>query len=539
MRDTHPATAESDPPGPTLRVPRPSLPFYPALLREGSAAVEVGALLTSIFIIAVCGLIYELIIASLSSYLLGDSVYQFSITVGVFLTAMGIGSFLSRAIKGDLLRTFLVVEIVIGLLGGISGATLFIAYSIFPRSYTFFMVAALLVLGTLIGLEIPLLTRIAGRYGSLRDTIANVLAVDYLGALAASLLFPLVLLPYLGLAKTAFLVGIFNLGVVGINLRVFGRALPHVGGIVAATLAALGLLAAGFWQSAALTSLAEERMYQDEIIYAEQSPYQRIVLTSYQDDVRLYLDRELQFSSRDEYRYHESLVHPAISLAPSREEVLIIGGGDGMAAREVLKYPGVKRITLVDLDPAMTRLGQTFGPLLKLNAGSLNDPHVRVINADGYTYLAESSDTYGVIIIDLPDPRSEGLARLYSRQFYGIVKRHLARGGIFVQQSSSPYFVREAYWCIAHTARAAGLQIQTYHTYIPSFGDWGFVLGSDLAVDWARARITVPTRYLTTEHLPTLPIFDPDTSEVQTEISTLENPVVLRYYIKGWRKWRG
>jgi spermidine synthase len=510
----------------------------PALLRFG-ANVEVGALLISIFIIAVCGLLYELIIGSLSSYLLGNSVQQFSLTLGFFLAAMGIGSFLSRSVRGDLLRTFLIIEIVIGLVGGWSAAILFAAYSVFPRSYLIIMLAMLILLGTLIGLEIPLLARIAKRYGNLRDTLANVLAVDYLGALAAALLFPLVLLPYLGLSKTSFLVGMFNLVVVGINLRVFGRDLPRPRGVILGTLAALGLLGAGFLQSTALSAMMEEHLYQDPILHAEQSPYQRIVVTSYQDDVRLYLDRELQFSSRDEYRYHESLVHPAMSLAPSREQVLIIGGGDGLAMREVLKYKDVERVTLVDLDPLVTRLGKTFGPIVALNGDALNDPRANVINADGFQFLADTSDRYGVIIVDLPDARNESLAKLYSREFYTMAKRHLVRGGMFVQQSSSPYFVREAYWCIAHTVAAADLSVQTYHTYVPAFGDWGFVMASDLKIDWARVKLQVPTRYLTEERLPNMAVFDPDTSEVPTGISTLENPLVMRYYIDGWRRWRG
>jgi spermidine synthase len=517
--------------------PRTSV-FRPALSGIGAHA-EVGALLTSIFIIAVCGLIYELIIGSLSSYLLGNSVQQFSFTLGFFLAAMGIGSFLSRAIKGDLLRTFLIIEIVIGLVGGASAAFLFAAYSVFPRSYMVVMIAMLVLLGTLIGLEIPLLARIARRYGNLRDTLANVLAVDYLGALGAALLFPLVLLPYLGLSKTSFLVGMFNLGVVGINLRVFGRDLPKPRGIIIGTLVSLGLLGAGFLQSAALSAMIEEQLYQDPVLYAEQSAYQRIVITSYQDDVRLYLDRELQFSSRDEYRYHESLVHPAMSLAPSREQVLIIGGGDGLAMREVLKYKDVQRVTLVDLDPVVTRLGKTFGPIVALNGDSLNDPRANVVTADGFQFLADTSERYGVIIADLPDARNESLAKLYSREFYRMAKRHLVRGGIFVQQSSSPYFVREAYWCIAHTMAAADLSVQTYHTYIPSFGDWGFVMASDLKIDWSRVKLQVPTRYLTNGHLPNMAVFDPDTSEVPTDISTLENPLVMRYYMEGWRRWRG
>lgn len=507
--------------------------------QDREAGIEVGALLTSIFIIATCGLMYELIIGSLSSYLLGDSVFQFSLTIGFFLTAMGIGSYLSRLVKEDLLKVFLIAEIAIGLIGGGSAAWLFGAYTLFRRSYAVIMIATIVVLGTLIGLEIPLLTRIARRYGNLRDTLANVLAFDYLGALVASLLFPLVLLPYIGLSKTSFLVGVFNLAVVGINLRVFGKALPPARLIMLSTLGALVLLMGGFIQSAAVTSFFEHRLYQDQIIFAEQSRYQRIVVTRYQEDVRLYLDNELQLSSRDEYRYHESLVHPAMSLAPSREHVLVIGGGDGLVARQVLKYSDVQQVTLVDIDPAMTRLGQTFGPIVALNGGSLNDPRVHIVNADGYKFLENSSDLYPVIITDLPDPRNESLAKLYSREFYGIVKRHLARGGIFVSQSSSPFFVRQAYWCIAHTAAAASLDVQTYHAYIPSFGDWGFVLASDLKVDWNSVQLRVPTQFLTNERLPTMTVFDPDTSEVTTDISTLENPAVLHYYLEGLGRWRG
>jgi spermidine synthase len=228
-----------------------------------------------------------------------------------------------------------------------------------------------------------------------------------------------------------------------------------------------------------------------------------------------------------------------MSLAPSHEQVLVIGGGDGLAMREVLKYKDVGHATLVDLDPAVTHLGQTFERLTELNGNSLNDPRVTVVNTDGYQYLVDSPDLYPVIIVDLPDPRNEALAKLYSKEFYTLVKRHLARGGIFVQQSSSPFFVRKAYWCVAHSAEAAGLNVQTYHAYIPSFGDWGFVMASDLKLDWSRAKIEVPTRFLTPGNLPEMTVFDPDTNEIPTEISTLQNPAVLRYYVEDWRHWRG
>lgn len=503
------------------------------------AALEVGALLASVLIIAICGLIYELLIGALSSYLLGDSIYQFSLTIGFFLTAMGIGSWLSRFLQHELLQTFLLVELAIGLLGGFSAPLLFATYAASPESYLVVMIALLLVLGTLTGLEIPLLTRIASEYGSLRSTLANVLAFDYVGALVAALLFPLVLLPVLGLVKTSFVVGACNVLVVGVNLRAFGQRLPQARMFTLATLAGLLILVGGFTQSALAVSLFEQRLYTDAIIYTEQTPFQRIVVTRYKDDLRLFLDSELQLSSRDEYRYHESLVHPGLALARVREHVLVIGGGDGMALREVWKYADVQRATLVDLDPAMTRLGQTYPPLVSLNVGALSDPRLDIVTADGYRFLSESSDLYQAIIIDLPDPRSETLARLYSREFYALVKRHLARGGVVVTQASSPYFAREAFWCIAHTIESAGLVAVPYHVYIPSFGDWGFVLASDLSLDWNRITLDSPLRFLTPQQLNDMRTFDPDTAEVTTDTSSLENATVWRYYLQGWQRWRG
>lgn len=462
---------------------------------------------------------------------------QFSITIGVFLTAMGIGSWLSRLVQDRLLEVFLTIELALGVLGGFAAALLNAAYAAVPQSYTLIMIALLLLLGSLIGLEVPLLTRIAADYGSLRDTVANVLTFDYIGALAAALLFPLLLLPVLGIMKTSFVVGAFNILIVALNLYIFWYRLKGRGGFVLGIGAALLLLGLGFAQSAQAVALFEHRLYQDKILHAEQSRFQRVVVTQYRDDLRLFLDRELQFSSRDEYRYHEALVHPAMALAANREHVLIIGG-DGLGAREVLKYADMQQVTLVDLDPAVTRLGQEFGPLVRLNAGALNDPRVRVVNADGYRFLTDSSDLYQVILIDLPDPRTESLARLYSREFYGLIGRHLAPGGMMVTQAASPYFAHKAYWCIVHTIQAAGFTVQPYHTYVPSFGEWGFVLASNVRYDWDGMALDVPLRYLEPALLPRMRQFDADMAQTPTSISTQDTAAVWRYYLEDWRRWR-
>jgi spermidine synthase len=494
-----------------------------------------ATLLTSVFVIAVCGLIYELIIGTISSYLLGNSVTYFSLTIGLFMSAMGLGAYVSRRITRFLLGWFILLEIVIGLVGGVSAALL---YTVFATTgfYHLAMVALIILIGSFVGMEIPLLTRLSGDVSSLKDTLANVLTVDYLGALVASVLFPLVLLPYLGLLKASFATGLLNLAVVLFNIWVFRERLLYwrqlaliAGGV------SLVLLAGVIW-SFRLTSLLEQQLYQDEIIYTRQTPYQRIVLTRWAEDVRLYLDGNLQFSSQDEYRYHEPLIHPAMTLARSREAVLILGGGDGLAAREILKYGDVQHVTLVDIDPAMTDLARTHRTLLALNGGALLDPRVELIHQDAFNYLAETATQFGVIVVDLPDPNNESLGKLYSREFYELARRHLAAGGVMAVQATSPYFARETYWAIVHTATAAGLHPQPYHVYVPSFGDWGFFLATKHRLEPTFSP-SVPARYLTPDLFAASLIFDSDTAEVETEINTLDNQIILTYYEQGWRRW--
>ncbi len=493
-------------------------------------------LLVTVFIIAVCGLIYELIVGTLSSYLFGNSVTHFSVTIGLFLSGMGLGSFASRRVTRRLLGWFILVEMAVGLVGGFSAALL---YAIFATSKLYYvaMILLLLLIGGLIGMEIPLLTRILGGWGAIKDTLANVLAFDYLGALLASVLFPLVLLPQLGLLKTAFATGLLNMGVVGVNIWIFRHRLPRWQSLsVVAAGIILALLAGSVW-SVQLTSFFEKQLYEDEIIYTRQTPYQRIIITRWANDVRLYLDGNLQFSSQDEYRYHEPLVHPAMSLTRSRESVLVLGGGDGLVAREVFKYNDARRLVLVDIDPAMTDLARSHPTMLTVNQDSLSDPRLEIINQDAFTYLAETSEQFGVIIIDLPDPNNESLGKLYSREFYKLARRHLAEGGVMVSQATSPYFARETYWSIVHTATDVGLKTWPYHIYVPSFGDWGFFLAAEHDIKPARFSPGVSMRYLNADLLAAGFIFDSDTAEVETKVNTLDNQIILSYYEQGWRRW--
>ncbi|MFT7691386.1 MAG: spermidine synthase, partial [Candidatus Latescibacterota bacterium] len=398
-------------------------------------------LLVAILVAAACAIVYELLIGSTSSYFLGDSVEQFSLTIGFFLFAMGLGAWLSRLVRDNLLQRFIQLEIWLGLVGGCTVGCLYALYA-YTNQFRYGMLVLIVIIGTLIGLEVPLLTRILRQHGSLRTALSSVLSMDYFGSLFAALLFPYLLLPFLGAMHTSVLTGLLNWLVGVVVLFVFRHQLSRrswrllcfqcigIGGVLLALLLFSGPLV-DRWESA---------LYEDAVVYEEQSPYQKIVLTSRGDHVRLYLNGHLQFASVDEYRYHEALVHPAMTLATNRQRVLIIGGGDGLTAREVLKYGEVERIDLVDLDPAITRLGMRNPHLTRLNENALSRQQVEVINGDGFLFLQEEHPAYGVIIFDLPDPREESLTKLYSREGYQLARRLLSPGGIIVTQATSPYY---------------------------------------------------------------------------------------------------
>lgn len=495
-----------------------------------------GWLLVSIFIISACAISYELLVGAVASYLLGNSVQQFSLTIGVFLASMGIGAFISQWIERQLLAWFIGVELLLSAVGGISGWLLFASFG-WTRVYYPVMFALIIVIGTAIGLELPLLTRFLRQFASLHRALARVLSLDYLGALLASVAFPLVLLPELGVFRTSLTVGLVNVAVALVTAVLYRHQLKAyvrflVGGGAIASLLGAGLVFAG-----PIVTDLEAELYEDTVIHSHHSAYQHLVLTRHRDDLRLYLNGSLQFSSRDEYRYHEALVHPAMSAALSRERVLIIGGGDGLGLREVLRYDDVKEAVLVDLDPAVTALAQEHPALAELNDNSLADPRATVVHEDGYAYLQNSSDLFGVVLVDLPDPSREGLAKLYSVSFYELVKRHLAKGGVATTQATSPTFAHAAFWCIRTTIEATGLKATPFHTYVPAFGDWGFILFAERAIALDEIRLRVSTRFLTPGSLEALTVFTDDIAPIEVAPSTLDRPVILEHYKRSISRW--
>jgi spermidine synthase len=499
-------------------------------------------LLASVFTIATCGLIYELIAGTLASYLLGDSVMQFSTVIGVYLFAMGVGSWLSKFITRQVLATFIHIEFLIGLIGGFSALILFVLFGQ-VASFRVILYGLVFLIGMLVGLEIPLLLRLLKDQLKFEDLVSKVLSLDYIGALAASLLFPLVLVPKLGLVRSSFLFGMLNAGVGLMALYYLRDQLQRqkflwLGGVISILLLLAGFIGADRWQG-----WAERSVYHESIIFSHSSSYQRLVLTRNRDDLKLYLNGNLQFNSRDEYRYHESLVHPVMSRSQSQRDILILGGGDGLAAREVLRYSSVERISLVDLDGEMTRLFSTQPLLTALNVNSLNSPKLSVTNADAFTWLekaAAEKQRFDVIIIDFPDPSSFSIGKLYSTSFYQKLSRVMKPDSVISIQCTSPLAARKSFWCVDATLKDSGFDTYPYHAYVPSFGEWGFIMatfGPSKTLANSKSILPQGLRFLTSETLPELFRFPPDMSQIPAGVNRLNNQILVRHFEEEWSRY--
>ena len=515
-------------------------------LGDSGPPLNAAAVLAAVFLIATCGLIYELIAGTLASYVLGDSVTQFSTVIGVYLSAMGLGAWLSKFIGSGVVVRFVEIESAVALIGGSSAAFLFLAYS----HVSFFhplLYGVVLLIGTLVGLEIPLLMRILKDTYELKDLVARVLTVDYLGALVASLAFPMFLVPKLGLVRGALLVGILNALVAVWSTYLFARIVDRPVRLLVLRIEAffvLALLLVGMVFADELTALSEDEMYPDPIVFAETSPYQRIVFTRSGDQFQVSLSAHLQFASGDEHRYHEALVHPAASsartLGSPLERVLILGGGDGLAVREVLKYPSVREVRLVDLDPVMTRLAKEFPLLVELNQKALHDPRVKITNADAMTWisaLGPAEGRFDLVIVDFPDPNSFSPGKLYTTRFYRLVQTLLAEQGVLVVQATSPLIARRSFWCVTRTISATGLHVLPYHANVPSFGEWGFVLAARPALSPPTELPDIQLRFLTEPTMASLFDFPRDMSEVEAEVNRLNNQILVQYYGAEWSRW--
>ncbi|MGV9695894.1 polyamine aminopropyltransferase [Streptomyces sp. NPDC003470] len=503
-------------------------------------------LLLAVFLCAACGLVYELALTALGSYLIGNSVLQTSVVISVMVFAMGVGSLAAKPLRSRAVVAFAVLEGVLALVGGLSVLVLYVAFA-WLQLYMPAMIVVSLVVGLLIGAEIPLLMTLLQRIRrqEASSAVADMFAVDYIGALVGGLCFPLFLLPTFGQLRGALVVGAVNAvaGVV-VVVFIFRRETRRMvlAGLLAGVTAVLAVLGTTYALADDLEVTARQHMYADPIVHAETTQYQDIVITratafTGDPDLRLFLNGDLQFSSVDEYRYHESLVHPALS--GRRSNVLIMGGGDGLALREVLRYDDVRHVTLVELDPAMTRLARTYEPLRSLNRGSLDDPRAEVVNADAFTWLRDARQRYDAVIIDFPDPDSASLAKLYSVEFYHLLGQVLAPQGRVMVQSGSPFFAPKTYWSIAKTIETAGYATTEFQVDVPSFGNWGFVLAArGTGAPPLRLAADVPKlRYLDDAVLRSATVFPVDRRRTDVRASTLMDPAVLEYVLDEWRNY--
>ena len=500
----------------------------------------------AIFATGFAGIVAEYILSTLATYFIGNSIFQWTMIVSLMLFCMGLGSRLSKLITNNLIQNFLLLEAGLSLLVAFSSVLVYTLAAV-SDYYGIVIYGLSMTVGLLIGLEIPLVVRINKEYEDLKSNISSILEKDYYGSLVGGVFFAFVGLPILGLSYTPFVLGIINFLVAVIVLYRFNDKIKpqKARRLKAVLLMVFATLLLGITFTEPIIQWGEQKKYKDKVVYSEQSKYQKIVLTEWKDEHWLYLNGNLQFCSLDEKMYHEPLVHPIMQLHPNPQRILILGGGDGCAVRELLKYEEVQKIDMVDLDPKMTDLGTQHPTLIEINKGSMHSKKLSVYNKDAYIHLeANLGAFYDVIIADLPDPRNIELGRLYSHEFYTLCHRKLRPNGLIITQAGSPYFATNAYNCIDKTIQSAGFNTVKMHNQVLSMGEWGWILGTKnkaLSSKILKAKLQklefekIETQWINTEAMQLLTSFGKEFHNTQDtiEVNKIHNPVLYQYYLKG------
>ncbi len=507
-------------------------------------SVRSNILKLAIFATGLSGIVAEYILSTLASYFLGDSVFQWTIIVSIMLFSMGVGARISKLIQKDLLQNFIYTELALSLLVSFAALITYVssAYTIYVGAIIYSLSIGV---GLLIGMEIPLVIRLNEDFDSLRVNISSVLEKDYYGSLVGGVFFAFVGLPIIGLTYTPFILGGVNLLVAmylflvlwGLQSKQSRTRIMTAAGFITA------IIVTGVFTASPIITFGEQIRYKDKVIFEKQTKYQKIVLTQWKNDYWLYINGNQQLCTYDEVMYHEPIVHPIMNLSNNPQNVLILGGGDGCAVREILKYEQVKSIELIDIDQEMTNIGKEHPIFVALNNNALNHPKVKIYNFDAYKFLEDTKQFYDVIIIDLPDPRSVELNRLYSYEFYKLCSRQLRKEGLIITQAGSPYYAAEAFHCVDKTLSDAGFNTLKLHNQILTMGEWGWVLGAkniekqalkDRALQLEFDQIS--TRWINNDAMTLMTSFGKsffvkDTSVVQT--NKIHDPVLYKYYLKG------
>ena len=497
----------------------------------------------SIFCTGITGITAEYIMATIASWCLGDAVTQWTLVISLMLFAMGIGSQLSRTYEKNLFDTFIYIELTLALLVSLSPIAIYTLFGI-TEHLAFFIYLFAFLIGLLVGLELPLATRLNASRENLKTNLSAMLSRDYFGALVGGIFFAFLALPHLGLPRSAAIVGTINCAAaLMLGMHSFTQ-LQHRKTFIICGSSVVAVIIAVFIFGDTLVLHSEQRRYRDKIVFSKTTRYQKIVITEFKNHHWLYLDGNLQFSTIDEHRYHEPLVHPAMLLASKANKVLLLGGGDGLAAREILLHQRLQQLTVVDIDPQMTELARTYPLLVNINAAAFHHPKANLINTDAFTFLQKNSQQYDVIIADFPDPRSADLARLYSRQFFLSAFRNLRPDGVFITQAGSPLFARRAFLAVLKTIRSLYPALPL-HTSIASMGDRGWVLAVKNK-QFNTAQLYTQLAALNFTHLP-LHFLDRHTLNTMLgeqgknfyagyddiHVNSLSNLSLYRYYQKG------
>ncbi|GAA2271688.1 polyamine aminopropyltransferase 2 [Streptomyces ruber] len=473
-------------------------------VRQGTGRFLV---LTCVFVCAACGLVYELELVALASYLVGDSVTQASVVLSVMVFAMGVGSLAAKRLRWHAAAGFGAIEAALALIGGCSAMAMYAVFAwtgdwggMWKDGPSCVLVAFSLAIGGLIGAEVPLLMELIQRVRrqDAGGAVADLFAADYVGALVGGLAFPFLLLPWLGQVTGALLTGAVNV-VAGaaLALGLFRKDLRHrcrwclllVNVLVLALLATAAVLADDFERQ------ARRAVYGADVRVVLRTGDREVVLTggTRGRPLALFLDGRLRFSGRDERRYHEALVHPAMNGTHAR--VLVLDGGEGLATREVLRYPDVRRVDVAGADPGVVRLARSDPALAALNGDAYDDARVHVRTADAFAWLRGAPPAaYDVVVASLSDPGITADAKLYSQEFYGMVRKVLAPGGRLVVHAGPAKSRPRVFWTVDATLRAAGLWTAPYRVGGRASAfvsgpdrtsgasraprDWGFLLAS-------------------------------------------------------------
>ncbi len=552
-------------------------------MHEKKAGISFASILLAacMFASGACGIILEYIQATLASMILGNSFEQWAMVIGLMLFWMGFGSLIQTQIpKKFLIYAFIFVEILLAIAGGFSPTLTYISYG-YTSHYILVLYFFVSFIGIMIGLEIPVIIRINNDFSKeLSTNLGNILSADYIGSLIGSLIYVFILLRFTPITEAAFLTAGINFSLAFITFIYFTKAglIKKTFFIPAIMVVTFCAVFYGYLNNRQWNIKIEQPLYDDPIILSRTTQYQHIAITHYKpfNEVRLFLNGNLQFCSIDEMRYHEPMVHPVMNIVPVKARVLILGGGDGCVLREVLKYKEVKEVLLVDLDPAMTELAKTHPILKEINNNAFKDSRlvtitgkgitsginkelyiethnkhsrtkesitqklarVKVMNVDADKFLNSVPGFWDVIIIDMPDPSTPELTKLYSKAFYKKVKQHLSQHGMVVVQATSPYLAKESFLCIGRTIKSAQFSILPFHENVPSFGDWGWYLAwhpnikrEKIVEKIENLTIKVPTEFITASGFKSELVFGKNELETKNQqINTILHPVLLTIY---------